>query len=206
VDASVVVFKPSVLQPGVSYLFNCTVFDSTDQVGWGAIQVDVARRPISGRLTIQPPTGKAAVDIFDIKMVGWTTEPEDFPLTYSFRFEYSPTGRIEYPRSPDNQILTTLPQPNQIPQVAVVGTVYGNSGASSSVSRLVSVESCVPTNLQELQEIISGYRSRVATLRLLGQLRETRTYILAVSACLTGGFSAKVFFLPPIPTIKNKGK
>ena len=143
--------------PNASYLFNCSVIDTNNKVGWGTFQLDVALAPTSGTMTVTPSIGEAAVDFFTISMDGWTTLPNDFPLTYSFAFDYSPTGSVQYTRSPSTAIQSTMPQPIQQNVVNVVGTVYGASGQLSTLIQPLSVSSCIPTSLADIQHLLNLY-------------------------------------------------
>ncbi len=118
------VIRPNVLTPGSVYTFRLTATDTLAQEGFAEIVVKVNTPPMSGTFEVSP-TGGTITTPFTLSCEGWTDDPEDLPLSYSFyaRVDSGPE-LILSSLSTLNTITTVLP-PGSITLIARISDQLG---------------------------------------------------------------------------------
>ena len=76
---------------GRDYIFRLTAFPTADSGTMTYTEIDLTANspPTGGYITSTPPAGDALVTRFSIASPGWTTEADNFPLSYAFSFTLS---------------------------------------------------------------------------------------------------------------------
>jgi hypothetical protein len=78
---------------------------------YSEIAIAVNAPPTGGSVSVSPPSGSALSTLFTITALDWSDDPEDLPLTYSFRYQISASrGALTLQgRSLSNKVASNLP-------------------------------------------------------------------------------------------------
>jgi len=72
---------------GGSYVFIFSaMYTGVNNSALCQVTVSTNKPPTSGTLLISPGAGESITDVFDITTTGWSDDPEDYPLTYTFSY------------------------------------------------------------------------------------------------------------------------
>ena len=80
---SSLVFPENTLIPGQNYGFELSAQD-TEGISKTTVYVTVNTPPSGGTFTVSPPSGRSGVTSFALIASGWSTNPNNYPLSYIF--------------------------------------------------------------------------------------------------------------------------
>ena len=82
--SGVLVLKPGVLTPGRTTTIRVTAVDLVDDVAMARLDIRVRMPPVGGKIVVSPSLGVAMHTEFMLEALSWSTDEENFPLSFSF--------------------------------------------------------------------------------------------------------------------------
>ena len=149
--SGVLVLKPGVLTPGRTTTIRVTAVDLVDDVATARLDIRVRMPPVGGKIVVSPSLGVAMHTEFMLEALSWSTDEENFPLSFSFFCgEEGSDAASHLPLNSSvaafsiTSLLPTSPAPDRRLLVGVdVSDIFA---ASSRATTIVTVRS---TSIQE---------------------------------------------------------
>ncbi|KCV73051.1 hypothetical protein H696_00598 [Fonticula alba] len=187
INGDTLILEPFTLRPNARYAFRLDVVEpQTNKRAHSIVIVRTSPAPVGGSISVTPAVGaRAAFDLVQVAMTGWTTTTDQLPLSYRVELRY-PDGRtLQVPTDGPGSALAFLADPgNRSRSVTVRGVVTQRNGVSSVVQTDVVVDSCVVRTNSELEELRDIYRTRSAQMVQRGQWERLMAWTSVVSSCL----------------------
>jgi hypothetical protein len=138
------VIPQKTLPPGATITFRLEINEMGSKFSsYSETKVIVNQPPDAGSLRVDPFNGYSFSTIFMISMSQYSSEASNYPLSYSFSFQLSPTSNILglQLQCGSNSVRTILPAGYDFMNflVDIIGVVYDSLGSSTTDIRNVSV-------------------------------------------------------------------
>jgi hypothetical protein len=146
---------PNVFSFGANYVFRltCSLRDSPTISSSVDVSVLINSPPTSGVLLVSPLSGEALTTAFTLSASGWTDDPTDLPLSYTFGYSLAVAGNFLVVASKSTKAYATSNFPAGDPSLdsalypAVA--VYDTFGAVSTFAGVVSVTASSGLNVTD---------------------------------------------------------